>query len=115
MFGKNSLGILLVILLFLSLLTSAAQAADTNTDNLFIYIGDSLMNAKSGNQQAISENISLFESEWKAIKKENQQAEEVDEHLLQVKNALEKGNLTKVKSGLSSLSGSLVKYDKAQN
>ena len=60
--GKKELGRILAIILFLLLLTPTTQAAEKNYDDLFVYIGDSLMKVKSGEQQAISENMALFES-----------------------------------------------------
>src|SRR3954466_9948281 len=92
MTGRKVLGMILASLLFLSFLTPTAQAAEKNYDELFVYIGDSLMKAKSGDQQAISENIAFFESEWNSVKTDSQKAREVDERLLDVKNALEKDN-----------------------
>jgi high-affinity iron transporter len=116
MTGRKVLGMILASLLFLSFLTPTALAAETNYDDLFVYIGDSLMKAKSGDQQAISENIALFESEWNSVKRNSQQTKEVDERLLEVKNALEKdNNVEQIKQQLSSLSGALVEYDAAQN
>ena len=49
--GKNGLGRILAIILFLLLLTPTTQAAEKNYDDLFVYIGDSLMKVKSGEQQ----------------------------------------------------------------
>src|SRR3954463_4517933 len=89
---KNGLSRILAIILFLLLLTPTTQAAEKNYDDLFIYIGDSLMKVKSGEGQAISENMALFESEWNAVKINSKQADEVDQRLLDVKNALEKGH-----------------------
>ena len=90
--GKKRLGMILASLLFVFFLTSAAQAAEKNYDELFVYIGDSLMKAKSGDVKAISENMALFESEWNAVKTDSELAQKVDERLLDVKNALEKDN-----------------------
>ena len=116
MIGKKVLGMILASFLFVFFLTSTAQAAETNYDDLFVYIGDSLMKAKSGDPQSISENMALFESEWNAVKTDSQHAHEVDERLLDVKNALEKDhNSEQIQQLLSSLSGSLVAYDAAQN
>ena len=54
--------------------------------------------------------------EWNAVKIDSEQADEVDQRLLDVKNALEKGHdMKQVKGKLSSLSESLVAYDTAQN
>ena len=115
-FGKKRLGRILAIILFLLLLTPTTQAAEKNYDDLFIYIGDSLMKVKSGEQQEISENMALFETQWNAVKIDSKQADEVDQRLLDVKNALEKGHdMKQVKGKLSSLSESLVAYDTAQN
>ena len=115
-FDKNKLGRILAIILFLLLLTPTTQAAEKNYDDLFIYIGDSLMKVKSGEQQEISENMALFETQWNTVKIDSKQADEVDQRLLDVKNALEKGHdMKQVKGKLSSLSESLVAYDTAQN
>ena len=112
MIGKKRLGMILASFLFVFFLTSAAQAAEKNYDELFVYIGDSLMKAKSGDTKAISENMALFESEWNAVKTDSELAQKVDERLLDVKNALEKDNNSEqIKQLLSSLSGSLVAYD----
>ena len=74
------------------------------------------MKVKSGEQQEISENMALFETQWNAVKIDSKQADEVDQRLLDVKNALEKGyDMKQVKGKLSSLSESLVAYDTAQN
>ena len=113
---KNGLGRILAIILFLLLLTPTTQAAEKNYDDLFVYIGDSLMKVKSGEQQEISENMALFEIQWNTVKIDSKQADEVDQRLLDVKNALEKGHdMKQVKGKLSSLSESLVAYDTAQN
>ena len=97
-------------------MTPTTQAAEKNYDDLFVYIGDSLMKVKSGEQQDISENMALFETQWNAVKIDSKQADEVDQRLLDVKNALEKGHdMKQVKGKLSSLSESLVAYDTAQN
>ena len=115
-FSKKKLGRILAIILFLLLLTPTTQAAEKNYDNLFVYIGDSLMKVKSGEGEAISENMALFETQWNAVKIDSKQADEVDQCLLDVKNALEKGHdMKQVKGKLSSLSESLVAYDTAQN
>ena len=80
-----------------------------NYDELFVYIGDSLMKAKSGDAKAISENMTLFETEWNTVKTDSELAQKVDEHLLAVKNALEKDNNSEqIKQLLSSLSGRLL-------
>ncbi|HEY4550373.1 MAG TPA: FTR1 family protein [Bacillus sp. (in: firmicutes)] len=116
MIGKKRLCMILASFLFVFFLTSAAQAAEKSYDELFVYIGDSLMKAKSGDAKAISENMGLFESEWNAVKTDSELAHKVDERLLAVKNALEKDNNSEqIKQLLSSLSGSLVAYDAAQN
>ena len=47
-FGKKKLGRILAIILFLLFLTPTTQAAEKNYDDLFVYIGDSLMKVKSG-------------------------------------------------------------------
>ena len=76
--GKKRLGMILASLLFVFFLTSPAQAAEKNYDELFVYIGDSLMKAKSGDMKAISENMALFESEWNVVKTDSELAQKVD-------------------------------------
>lgn len=116
MIYKKMLGMLTVCLIVFLCLSPASFAAEKNYDSLFVYIGDSLMKAKSGDQEAIAENMAGFESEWNALKTDNEQAKEVDEHLLQVKSALQKDSgMDEIREELSSLSSSLVAFDKAQN
>ena len=68
MIGKKRLGMIFASLLFVFFLTSAAQGAEGKYDELFVYMADSLMKAKSGDAKAISENMGFFESEWNAGK-----------------------------------------------
>ncbi|WP_338449711.1 FTR1 family protein [Niallia oryzisoli] len=116
MIYKKMLGMLTACLIVFLCLTPASFAAEKNYDSLFVYIGDSLMKAKSGDQEAIVENMAGFESEWNALKNDSEQAKGVDEHLLQVKSALQKdAGMDEIREELSSLSSSLVAFDKAQN
>ena len=53
--------------------------------------------------------MALFETQWNTVKIDSKQADEVDQRLLDVKNALEKGHdMKQVKGKLSSLSESLL-------
>ena len=64
------------------------------------------MKVKSGEQQEISENMALFETQWNTVKIDSEQADEVDKSLLDVKNALEKGyDMKQVKGKLVFLIG----------
>ncbi|MDQ0220248.1 hypothetical protein ELQ35_15135 [Peribacillus cavernae] len=109
---------LLMIIAFLMLFSffmPHGQAAE-NHDELFVYIGDSLMKAKEGDLEAVSKNIDSFDTEWKAIKKpDSKQAEAVDQNIEKVKKAIQKGDTEELNSPLSALSNSVVQYEKEQN
>ncbi|MGE7604558.1 FTR1 family iron permease [Peribacillus sp. NPDC097675] len=112
---RKGLFALLVSLIFLTSAIPAASAGE-NHDQLFVYIGDSLMKVKSGDLESVSSNITLFEKDWEKIKTESKGAKKVDESLLSLKNAMKKQeDAGEIKKKLSALSTSLVNYDTEEN
>ncbi|WP_419954144.1 FTR1 family iron permease [Neobacillus niacini] len=109
---------ILFLSLFIIFQTAHHVAAAENHDELFVLIGDSLMKAKSGDKETVSNNIEQFTKEWDKIKNINsEQTKLVDQNLVKVQSILAKGEIEKEKlsSSLSALSSSLVKYDAEQN
>jgi len=116
MINKKMLLMLAACLVILLGLSPVSNAAEKNYDNLFVYIGDSLMKAKNGDYEAIAENMASFETEWNALKTDSEKAKKVDKELLQVKDALQKkADIEETKKKLSSLSSSLIAFDTAEN
>ncbi|RFU61053.1 FTR1 family iron permease [Peribacillus glennii] len=115
---RNYFGVwMLALLLVFSFYFPHAQAAE-NHDELFVYIGDSLMKAKKGDLEAVSKNMQSFETEWNSVKEsDSKQAAFVDERVKALKEALHDGKAEpkKVNALLSALSSSVVQYDQEQN
>lgn len=112
---KQYLGFMFIIGMVFSAIPLVAQAED-NHDELFIYIGDSLMKAKNGEKEIIVSNMNEFEKEWQSTRKDSELAEVVDQQLLAVKQALEKEEDTQnLKPILSALSSAVIAYDLEQN
>lgn len=112
---RTGLFILLTSFIFL---TSAIPfvSAGENHDQLFVYIGDSLMKVKSGDLESVSSNLSLFEKDWNVIKTDSEDAKKVDDSLLSLKNAVNnQEEAGEIKKKLSALSSVLVQYDTAEN
>ncbi|MFJ7747582.1 FTR1 family protein [Peribacillus sp. NPDC097295] len=109
---------LFVLLTSFMFLTSAIPvvSAGENHDQLFVYIGDSLMKVKSGDLESVSSNLSLFEKDWNVIKTDSEDAKKVDDSLLSLKNAVNnQEEAGEIKKKLSALSSALVQYDTAEN
>jgi len=105
-----------LFLAFVLILSGTKVFAGENHDQLFMYIGDSLMKAKTGDTEAISDNIHLFEKEWQQIKVDSKLADVVDERMADVKKGLETGEKPEeLRTQLSALSTALINYDTEQN
>ncbi len=95
--------------------TSNGYAAQ-NHDELFVYIGDSIMKTKKEDWDSINQNMQQFEEAFQAVKnKKSKVAPEVEDDLKAVYSALETKNKEQVSEALSALSTSLVDYDSEQN
>ncbi|NCT35690.1 hypothetical protein GTW56_03525 [Bacillus sp. EB93] len=112
---KTGIWVIIVSLLFLSTNIRMVSAGE-NHDQLFVYIGDSLMKVKSGDLEEVSKNIDLFEKDWKTIKTDSEGARKVDDKLSAVKSAVrDQVSTDEIKKRLSALSSTLVIYDTAEN
>ena len=112
---KSGILVLIVSLLFLSTDIKMVSAGE-NHDQLFVYIGDSLMKVKSGDLEEVSKNIERFEQDWKTIKTDSESARKVDEKLSAVKSAVsDQASTDEIKKRLSALSSTLVIYDTNEN
>lgn len=112
---KSGILVLIVSLLFISSAVRVVSAGE-NHDQLFVYIGDSLMKTKSGDLDAVSDNIALFEKDWKMIKTDSEVAKKVDKQLLAVKSAVKnEADADEIKKQLSALSSTLITYDTEEN
>ncbi|WP_057915043.1 FTR1 family iron permease [Peribacillus muralis] len=110
-------GIVVLLVSFLIILPGVKMAsAGENHDQLFVYIGESLMKLKSGEVEQVSKNIDSFEKDWKTIKTDSKDAKKVSGELQSVKSALKEGASTAdIKKRLSALSNALVTYDAKEN
>ncbi|MGE7763388.1 FTR1 family protein [Peribacillus sp. NPDC097895] len=112
---KSGILILIVGLLFISSSVRIVSAGE-NHDQLFVYIGDSLMKVKAGDLEEVSKNIDRFEKDWKAIKTDSEDAKKVDTQLSAVKSAVrDQATKDEIKKRLSALSSALVTYDTNEN
>ena len=112
---KSGILVLVVSLLFLSTDIRMVSAGE-NHDQLFVYIGDSLMKVKSGDLEEVSKNIERFEQDWKTIKTDSESARKVDDKLSAVKRAVrDQASTDEIKNRLSALSSTLVIYDTNEN
>lgn len=112
---KSGILILIVSLLFISSPVRIVSAGE-NHDQLFVYIGDSLMKVKAGDLEEVSKNIDRFEKDWKAIKTDSEDAKKVDTQLSAVKSAVrDQATKDEIKKRLSALSSALVTYDTNEN
>lgn len=111
---KTGIWVIIVSLLFLST-DIKMVAAGENHDQLFVYIGDSLMKVKSGDLEEVSKNIGLFEKDWKTIKTDSE-CEESRRQAIRGKSAVrDQASTDEIKKRLSALSSTLVIYDTAEN
>ncbi len=101
----------LLLFIICGWMNSGAQAA-TNTDLLFVPIGDAIMKAKAGDFIAVEENMAAFDLEWKTLQGDSAAVEEAVQN---VNKALAKQNKADVQEALTSLSTSLVAYDEKLN
>ncbi|WP_340372600.1 FTR1 family protein [Peribacillus sp. FSL E2-0218] len=110
-------GILVLIVGLLLILPGIRMAsAGENHDQLFVYIGDSLMKVKSGEVKQVSKNIDSFEKDWETIKTDSEGAKKVSKELQSVKSALkDEASTADIKKRLSSLSSALIVYDTNEN
>ncbi|MFJ7640447.1 FTR1 family protein [Peribacillus sp. NPDC097225] len=112
---RTGLFVLLTSFIFLMSAIPGVSAGE-NHDQLFVYIGDSLMKVKSGDLESVSSNLSLFEKDWNVIKTDSEDAKKVDDSLLSLKNAVNnQEDAGEMKKKLSALSSALVQYDTAEN
>ncbi|PJN90931.1 FTR1 family iron permease [Bacillus sp. mrc49] len=112
---KSGIVVLIVGLLFILPGVRMASAGE-NHDQLFVYIGDSLMKIKSGEVEQVSKNIDSFEKDWETIKTDSEGAKKVSKELQSVKSALkDEASTADIKKRLSSLSSALVIYDTNEN
>ncbi|MGG3797755.1 FTR1 family iron permease [Metabacillus fastidiosus] len=104
-----------IFLIFNLLVIPPALGAE-NLDDLYIEIGDALMKAKAGDQNAVKEHVANFQHGWEKIEKENsKQADKVDKTLKQLNEQLAKEDSVHVTELLSALSKGLVLYEKEQS
>lgn len=104
------------ILAIAIVLQAYSALAAENHDDLFVYIGSSLMQAKEGDIGSVSENIAQFEEEWEQIKQKSELASVVDKSLAELKQVLHAGgNEEEIRTKLSALSTALIHYDQEQN
>lgn len=118
-FNQNMLTPILIIIVFLFtgfLFPTSKSFAAQNHDELFVYIGDSIMKAKKEEWDSIHENMKKFEQTFQTIKnKDSKIAIQVEDQLNAVYSALETKNQDQISSALSALSTAVVKYDSEQN
>lgn len=108
--------VIALLLVFVLSLSVSKVFAGENHDQLFSYIGDSLMKVKEGDMNAVSENISLFEKDWVQVKTDSKLADKVDESMEEVKKKLaSESDSEKIRKQLSALSIALINYDNEQN
>lgn len=107
--------LILLMLLNGSMIYTAKVNAEENHDELFIYIGDSLMKAKESEWKTVEQNLTLFEKEWNSIKKTGKSATLIDKRLDSAKSSLTDKDVKAVNQALSSLSTAFVQYDQEQN
>ncbi|OIK15850.1 hypothetical protein BIV60_07725 [Bacillus sp. MUM 116] len=112
---KFQLAIFVSLLILITMIQPAAAAE--NHDELFVFIGDSLMKAKQGDQATVSKNMEQFTKEWNSLKKEDSKLAKTVNAKLEVVNRLlkEKADSEALTKGLSSLSSAVVEYDQEQN
>ncbi|MFJ7850673.1 FTR1 family protein [Peribacillus sp. NPDC097224] len=112
---RTGLFVLLTSFIFLMSAIPGVSAGE-NHDQLFVYIGDSLMKVKSGDLESVSSNLSLFEKDWNVIKTDSEDAKKVDDSLMSLKNAVNnQEDAGEMKKKLSALSSALAQYDTAEN
>ncbi|AOH52982.1 hypothetical protein ABE28_001235 [Peribacillus muralis] len=112
---KSGIVVLIISLLFIMPGVRMVSAGE-NHDQLFVYIGDSLMKVKSGEVGQVSKNIDSFEKDWETIKTDSEGAKKVSKELQSVKSALkDEASTAEIKKRLSALSSALVTYDTNEN
>ncbi|MFJ7756007.1 FTR1 family iron permease [Peribacillus muralis] len=112
---KSRIVVLIIGLLFIMPGVRMVSAGE-NHDQLFVYIGDSLMKVKSGEVGQVSKNIDSFEKDWETIKTDSKGAKKVSKELQSVKSALkDEASTAEIKKRLSALSSALVTYDTNEN
>ncbi|MGG3891007.1 FTR1 family protein [Metabacillus fastidiosus] len=113
---KKISAISFAIFLIFNLLVIPPALGAENLDDLYIEIGDALMKAKAGDQNAVKEHVANFQHGWEKIEKENsKQADKVDKTLKQLNEQLAKSDSVHVTELLSALSKGLVLYEKEQS
>ncbi|WP_285769418.1 FTR1 family protein [Peribacillus sp. SI8-4] len=108
--------VVFIVSLLLILPAGRLVSAGEDHDQLFVYIGDSLMKIKAGEVEQVSKNIDSFEREWETVKTDSKGAKKVSKELQSVKSALKDQAATAdIKKRLSALSSALVIYDTNEN
>jgi high-affinity iron transporter len=120
--GRMTLILMIPIIVLCNLFTnvsiSAAAQDQSSMDDLYIEIGDALMNAKDKKWDLVSENISSFRDSWKEINQaDNNNAKDVTKQLQTVTKALSNPDKkpSQIRGTLSALSNALATYDKEIN
>ncbi|WP_052728581.1 FTR1 family iron permease [Domibacillus tundrae] len=89
-----------------------SASAETDTDALFVPVGDAMMNVKNEDYAAVEENMAQFQTEWKTL---GTPSKEVDAAMASVEKAVQEKNQENVQSALKQLSSALVGVDEALN
>lgn len=114
-FKKGWIFLLMLLLLYINI---PSAKAEENHDNLFIYIGDALVQTKEANWDSIKENIDQFKKEWQSFKKsDSEYVQKVDTKLAEVQAVLKKEKIDpqEMNQALSDLSKAVQQYDTEQN
>lgn len=110
---------LIAFAIFLSIgFFSNRAIAAVNVDDLYVKIGDAIMETKEENWGAVQANLEQFSAQWDEEKAaDSKKTAEVDKILKKAKDALEKPEKDPAEIGeaLSALSKALASYEKEQN
>ncbi|MGG3927758.1 FTR1 family protein [Metabacillus fastidiosus] len=113
---KKISAISFAIFLIFNLLVIPPALGAENLDDLYIEIGDALIKAKAGDQNAVKEHVANFQHKWEKIEKGNsKQADKVDKTLKQLNEQLDKSDSIHITKLLSALSKGLVLYEKEKS
>lgn len=108
--------ILLLTVVLLSFVKMPSALAAENHDDLFIFIGDALMDTKDADWQSVADSMKHFEHKWHSIKKSDSAfAKKVDQQLTTVSSILKEQDQLAVNQALSDLSKAVQEYDTEQN
>ncbi|MGE8080624.1 FTR1 family iron permease [Peribacillus loiseleuriae] len=107
---------ILLFIVLLSFVKTPSILAAENHDELFISIGDALMDTKDAKWESVLDSMKQFEQEWNSIKKlDSLFAEKVDTQLTTVNSTLKHKDQLAVNQALSDLSKAVQEYDTEQN